>query len=59
MVLLFLLFALYFYPDQAKIALDTTGKSVLDVSKKAGNTIIDGALSLPEKIKEKFSDDSG
>ena len=58
LLLLFLLFALYFYPAETKNAVDLTGKTVLDASKKIGNSIIDGALSMPEKIKEKFSNNS-
>ena len=56
LLLLFLLFALYFYPSQTKLALDTTGKSVLDVSKRVGNSIIEKVITAPEKIKDKFSD---
>lgn len=58
LLLLFLLFALYFYPSQTKVAVDITGKTVLDASKKIGNSIIDTALTLPEKIKEKFVNNS-
>ena len=57
LLLLFLLFAVYFYPAQTKDAVETTGKSVLDTSKKVGNTIIDGVMSLPEKFKEKSDSD--
>ena len=51
--LLFLLFAFYFYPNETKDLIGNTGATVMDFSKKAGTTIVDNVLSIPEKLTDK------